>query len=677
MAQIHILDSETIDKIAAGEVVERPASVVKELVENAIDAGATAITVEARDGGIEFVRVTDNGTGMEREQIRTAFLRHATSKIEQAQDLLQIASLGFRGEALSSIAAVSKVEVITKTKESLTGTHVILEGGTEKCFEEIGAPEGTTFIMRNLFFNTPVRRKFLKQPATEGGYIVELMEHLALSRPDISFKFMLGNQTRFHTSGNGDLREVIYRIYGRDVAASLVPIQEERNGVRVEGYLGKPAIVRSNRNFEIYYINGRFIKSNLVARALEDGYKEYLMQHKFPLCILHITMDRGSVDVNVHPTKMDVRFSDGIAFCSLLSGAVRDVLKSHEMIPGDVLVSEAEEKERKKAQASEKKLSEREHIPEPFEQERRNAAKVMEETSYQAEPQKMQDFLQKPVWNRVFEEKKIENTDNLTENPANNGNLEEAFFVDPGEKAESFQKESFEDSAESHKGQKESEPENQVKPEEGISERQINLFEDKLLTVENRSRYEIIGQVFNTYWLVQFEDKLFIIDQHAAHEKVKYERLMKQYHEKSIVSQSLLPPVIVSLSGQEEAVLLQYQEIFATLGFEVESFGGNEYALRSVPVDLYGCSEKELFLDVLDELSEGSGRGSFQVIEEKIASMSCKAAVKGNHSLSRAEVEALIDELLTLENPYNCPHGRPTIIAMTQTELEKKFKRII
>ncbi len=677
MAQIHILDSETIDKIAAGEVVERPSSVVKELVENAIDAGATAITVEVRDGGIEFVRVTDNGTGMEREQIRTAFLRHATSKIEQAQDLLQIASLGFRGEALSSIAAVSKVEVITKTKESLTGTHVILEGGTEKCFEEIGAPEGTTFIMRNLFFNTPVRRKFLKQPATEGGYIVELMEHLALSRPDISFKFMLGNQTRFHTSGNGDLREVIYRIYGRDVAASLVPIQEERNGVCVEGYLGKPAIVRSNRNFEIYYINGRFIKSNLVARALEDGYKEYLMQHKFPLCILHITMDRGSVDVNVHPTKMDVRFSDGIAFCSLLSEAVRDVLKSHEMIPGDVLVSEAEEKERKKAQASEKKLSEREHVPEPFEQERRNAAKVMEETSYQAEPQKMQDFLQKPVWNRVFEEKKIENTDNLTENPANNGDLEEAFFVDPGEKAESFQEESSEDGAESHKGQKEGKSENQVKPKEGIPERQINLFEDKMLTVENRSRYEIIGQVFNTYWLVQFEDKLFIIDQHAAHEKVKYERLMKQFHEKSIVSQSLLPPVIVSLSGQEEAVLLQYQEIFATLGFEVESFGGNEYALRSVPVDLYGCSEKELFLDVLDELSEGSSRGSFQVIEEKIASMSCKAAVKGNHSLSRAEAEALIDELLTLENPYNCPHGRPTIIAMTQTELEKKFKRIV
>lgn len=683
MAQIHVLDSETIDKIAAGEVVERPASVVKELVENAIDAGATAITVEARDGGTTFVRVTDNGIGMEKEQLRTAFLRHATSKIEQAQDLLQISSLGFRGEALSSIAAVSKVEVITKTKESLTGTRIVFEGGIEKSFDEIGAPDGTTFIMRNLFFNTPVRRKFLKQPATEGGYIVDLMEHLALSRPDISFKFLLGNQTRFHTSGNGDLREVIYRIYGREVAASLVPLQEERDGIRVEGYLGKPAVVRSNRNFEIYYVNGRFIKSNIVARALEDGYKEYLMQHKFPLCILHITMDRGSVDVNVHPTKMDVRFSDGIAFCGLLSEMVRNTLKNHEMIPGDILV---DEKEQKKQQAQERKASENEKVPEPFEQVRRNAARVMEEADYQAEPKKMQDFLQKPVWDRVSTQKKVENTDNLTENPAK---TEDDFFVEPKEEgfraAEQSGNISFDigrssklqDSGEDDKPTQNTQTSMVQTENVQTNAKQMNLFEEKLLSVENRSRYQIIGQVFDTYWLVQFEDKLFIIDQHAAHEKVKYERLIKQFHEKNVVSQSLLPPIIVSLTGQEEAVLGQYLEVFASLGFEIESFGGNEYALRSVPVDLYGCSEKELFLDVLDELGEGSSRGSFQVIEEKIASMSCKAAVKGNHSLSRAEAETLIDELLTLENPYNCPHGRPTIISMTETELEKKFKRIV
>ncbi|MCM1185994.1 MAG: DNA mismatch repair endonuclease MutL [Lachnoclostridium sp.] len=681
MAQIHVLDSETIDKIAAGEVVERPASVVKELVENAIDAGADAITVEARDGGIEFVRVTDNGSGMEKEQLRTAFLRHATSKIEQAQDLLKVASLGFRGEALSSIAAVSKTEVITKTKESLIGTRIVYEGGVEKSFEEIGAPDGTTFIMRNLFFNTPVRRKFLKQPATEGGYIIDLMEHLALSRPDISFKFLLGNQTRFHTSGNGDLREVIYRIYGREVASSLVPIQEEKNGVRVEGYLGKPAIVRSNRNFELYYVNGRFIKSNIVAKALEEGYKEYLMQHKFPLCVLHISMDRGDVDVNVHPTKMDVRFSDGIGFCGSLSEMVRNTLKNHEMIPGDILT---DEKEKKEAADRERKAAEKEKVPEPFEQVRRNTAKVMEETTYQADAPKMQDFLQKPVWNHVFEEKKIENTDNLTENPAKNaGNGEDDFFVE----AKAQMQADMEDldvvygelqPPEQTSRMEESE-ENRTKKPASTQENatQMNLFEEKLLTIENRSRYQIIGQVFDTYWLVQFEDKLFIIDQHAAHEKVKYERLIKQFHEKNVASQALLPPIIVSLTGQEEAMLKQYLEVFESLGFEVESFGGNEYALRSVPVDLYGCSERELFLNVLDELSEGIGKGSFRVIEEKIASMSCKAAVKGNNSLSRAEAETLIDELLTLENPYNCPHGRPTIISMTETELEKKFKRIV
>lgn len=623
MAQIHVLDSETIDKIAAGEVVERPSSVVKELVENAIDAGASAVTVEIRDGGIEFIRVTDNGDGMEKDQIRQAFLRHATSKIEHAEDLLRVSSLGFRGEALSSIAAVAKVEVITKSAKSLTGSRIVLEGAVEKEFAEVGAPEGTTFVVRNLFFNTPVRRKFLKLPATEGGYIADLMEHLALSRPDISFKFQMGSQVRFHTSGSGDLKEVIYRIYGRDVAASLVPIQLEQNGNKVEGYLGKPVLVRSNRNFEIYFINGRFIKSNVIARAVEEGYREYLMQHKFPLCVLHITMDAGQVDVNVHPTKMDVRFSDGITFSKMLSGAVHDTLKNHEMIPDAVL---GDEKAKRQATRQEQVARQKIPTPEPFEQKRGAAYRVMEESNYQTEVPglyknaKTQDFMQNPVWERV---KSTENAGEMQEN------------------------------------------------------KQMNLFEEKLLSVENRSRYHIIGQVFDTYWMVQFEDKLLIIDQHAAHEKVKYERLMQQFREKSVVSQALMPPVIVSLSAQEESLLQEYMETFAQLGFEIEAFGGSEYALRSVPVDLYGCSEREMFLEVLDELDSGVSRGSFQVIEEKIASMSCKAAVKGNNRLSLVEAQRLIDELLTLENPYNCPHGRPTIITMTKYEMEKKFKRIV
>lgn len=648
MPTIHVLDSETIDKIAAGEVVERPSSVVKELVENAMDAGATAITVEIKDGGIEFIRVTDNGMGMDKSQVRNAFLRHATSKIENAGDLLRISSLGFRGEALSSIAAVSKVELITKTKEGITGTRLVLEGAAEKEYAEIGAPEGTTFLVRNLFFNTPVRRKFLKLPATEGGYIADLMEHLALSRPDISFKFQVGSQVKFHTTGSGDLKEVIYRIYGREVAASLVPIQLEQNGNRVEGYLGKPVLVRSNRNFEIYFINGRFIRSNIIAKAIEEGYREYLMQHKFPLCVLHMKMDPGQVDVNVHPTKMDVRFSDGMTFSKMLSDGIQTTLKNQEMIPAAML---DDEKNRKTSVTEPKK-----EVPEPFEIQRALNHRVMEENDYRAVLQQsnalkpQQEFKGSPVWNRV------KTVAEVIEKPAESND----FFEDISVAAPKEEKEvSF------------------VPKAEETAPKQMNLFEEKLLSADNRSRYRIIGQVFDTYWMVQFEDKLFMIDQHAAHEKVKYERLMKQFKEKKVVSQRLLPPVIVTLSAQEELVLSEYMETFEQLGFEIEAFGGREYALRSVPADLYGCSEREMFLEVLDELDGGVNRGSFKVIEEKIASMSCKAAVKGNSSLSFAEAEKLIDELLTLENPYNCPHGRPTIITMSRYEMEKKFKRIV
>lgn len=695
MAQIHILDSETIDKIAAGEVVERPSSVVKELVENAIDAGATAITVEAKDGGIEFIRVTDNGWGMEKGQLRTAFLRHATSKIENAEDLTRISSLGFRGEALSSIAAVAKVEVITKTADSMTGSRILLEGAREISFDEVGAPEGTTFIMRNLFFNTPVRRKFLRQPATEGGYIADLMEHLALSRPDISFKLILGNQMKFHTSGNGDLREVIYRIYGREVASALVPIQAEQDGIKIEGYLGKPVQVRSNRGFEIYFINGRFIRSAVVSRAVEEGYKEYLMQHKFPLCVLHITMDTNRVDVNVHPTKMDVRFTNAMSFSAFLCGSVKYTLKHHEMIPEAVLSTE---RELKAAEKEAKNQREKEKTPEPFEQKRSDAYRVMEEMKYEAERPKMQEFIQNPVWARV---KGVEKTVNLTadksemkEKPSimtsdenvRNAGQDEAFFTETSELEEKSP-----DKAQRTEpllpGQDGTVPEalgeqdNSAVPEEAFTEQckpaQLNLFEEKILTVDNRSRFRIIGQVFETYWLIEFENKLLMIDQHAAHEKVNYERLMKQFHEKSVVSQALMPPVIVSLSGQEETVLKENMEVFAGLGFEIEAFGGSEYALRSVPVDLYGCEEREMFLEVLDQLVDGGSFGGIRVVEEKIASMSCKAAVKGNNLLSFSEAEALIDELLTLENPYNCPHGRPTIITMTKSEMDKKFKRIV
>ncbi len=692
MSKIQILDSETIDKIAAGEVVERPASVVKELVENAIDAGATAVTVEVKDGGIELIRVTDNGAGMEKEQLRTAFQRHATSKIRNADDLLHVASLGFRGEALSSISAVAKVEVITKTKERLTGSRLVLEGGKEVSFDEVGAPDGTTFLVRNLFFNTPVRRKFLKTPAAEGGAIADLMEHLALSRPDISFKFVLGNQTRFHTSGNGDLKEVIYRIYGRQTAASLVPMQWERDGVRIEGYLGKPVMVRSSRSFEIYYINGRFIKSRVIAKALEDGYKEYLMQHKFPFCVLHMKMDCAKVDVNVHPTKMDVRFSNAMEFCDMVCEAVKTTLKSREMIPEAVLGREAdlrrEEKEQERALLSERrKLS----APEPFEQKRAGAYRVMEESVYRSavkteesavSPEgRSRDFRQNPVWARVLEESgKLSESGEEKAGPLHQEGREPAGEEEKQEEEVFFFEEPEMPEAQAYSKAEELQsavPSEIETPSAEMPPAQLNLFTEKILQEDNKAKYRLIGQVFDTYWLIQFEDRLLIVDQHAAHEKVKYERLMKQYQEKSIASQVLMPPVIVSLTGQEETILSEYRETFLEMGFEVEAFGGNEYALRSVPVDLYGCGEREMFLEVLDELGSYGTKGTVRSVEEKIASMSCKAAVKGNSRISAAEAEELIDELLTLENPYNCPHGRPTVITMSKTEMERKFKRIL
>ncbi len=654
--QIHILDSETIDKIAAGEVVERPASVVKELVENAIDAGADAITVEAKDGGISFIRVTDNGCGMEKEQIPTAFLRHATSKIENADDLARIASLGFRGEALSSIAAVSRVELITKPKHCLTGTRIVMEGAVAKGMEEIGAPDGTTFLMRNLFYNTPVRRKFLKQPATEGSYIAELMEHMALSRPDISFKFILGSQTRFHTSGNGDLKEVIYRIYGRDVAGSLVPVSCEKNGIRLEGYLGKPIMVRSNRNFEIYFINGRFIKSTLLARAIEEGYKEYLMQHKFPFCVLHFSLDPARVDVNVHPTKMDVRFSDAATMANTIADMVREALQKREMIPEFTLEDEHETAQNAcKKGGDGRKL----HTPEAFETQRTREYRLMEETRFDgvSESHESRDFSENPVWARVKEKTPPQEVENDVTNPSR----EEPFFLEPPDQPDPVTPVTAEP----------------IREEVAVVAEQRTLFEEKILTADHRMRFRVIGQVFDTYWMIQYEDKFMIVDQHAAHEKVKYERMMKHFREHTIASQLLMPPIVVSLSGKEEGILSEYRDVFERLGFEIESFGGNEYSIRSVPVELYGCGERELFLAVLDELADGGNRGSMKAIEEKIASMSCKAAVKGNNRLSEAEAEKLIDELLTLDNPYNCPHGRPTVIVMSKYELEKKFKRIV
>ena len=647
MAEIRLLDSNTIDKIAAGEVVERPSSVVKELVENAMDAGADAITVEIRDGGCSFIRVTDNGDGIEKDQIRKAFFRHATSKISTAEDLYHIHSLGFRGEALSSIAAVSMVELITKTKDSLTGIHYRLDGGVEKEFSEIGAPEGTTMIARELFFNTPVRKKFLKTPATEGSYVSDLMEHMALSRPDVAFQFMVNGNVRFHTSGNGDLKEIIYRIYGREIAGQLLPFHAQMEGVSIDGFLGSPSVVRSNRNFEFFFVNGRYIRSPLLSKGLEAGYKAWLMQHKFPFALLHLTSDPENIDVNVHPSKMEVRFSDQPGLYAFLEEQVREAMHRREMIPDVKLDEPAAGRKKEQPAPKEQKVKE--------EQTKRETQK---ETVVPPMPPVAP---RKPV-PAADEGRKAGPEKEVSPNP-------EPAAREKKEKPEAPQP--FETARRSRQLQEE-------EAQYTVSEaKQMELFDGKLLSEEAAKSYQIIGQVFDTYWLVQYEERLLIIDQHAAHEKVKYEALVKKLREGQVDSQNLAPPMILNLSAMEAHTLQEYGDYFARMGFEIEDFGGNAVAVRAIPCDLYGHYEKDFLQGILDELEEEPPRGTPAIIAEKLASMACKSAVKGNMRISTKEMGALLDQLLSLENPYHCPHGRPTIITMSKYELEKKFKRIV
>ncbi len=646
MAEIRLLSHETIDKIAAGEVVERPSSIVKELVENAIDAGAKAVTVEIKDGGISFIRVSDNGCGIEKTEIRKAFLRHATSKITDAGDLIHLRSLGFRGEALSSISAVSLVEMVTKTKDELTGSRICLEGPQETGFEEVGAPDGTTIIVRNLFFNVPARRKFLKQPATEGGYVADLMEHLALANPDVSFQFIQNNQVKFSTAGNGNLKQVIYKLYGKDAAESLLPIQQEKDGISINGYLGKPSVNRSTRGYELYFLNGRFIRDKIISGAVEEGYKSYVMQHKYPFCVLMIEVEPEKVDVNVHPAKMEVRFSDGPSLYQFIAEAVKAVLDAHEMIPEVILTKEEEKREAEKA-------------VEPF---LRHQEKTGQETAATAGSATSRDFF------IDFDEKETENKSGGSFF-AEEETGETPLLAEEG--TYQVKENSCQDRAEKQESRAASEISREIS-----NAMQMELFEEKIISEPARKKFRILGQVFETYWLIVYEDKLLMVDQHAAHEKVKYESLMKNQREGTVISQNLYPPLVISLSGREQEVLARYKDAFESLGFEWEDFGGNEIRICSAPAELYGNTMKDMFLEVLDELLTG-GAYRVQSVEDRIATMACKAAVKGNSLMSLQEAEALLDELLTLDNPYFCPHGRPAIISFSKKELEKKFKRIV
>lgn len=618
MPNIAILNQETIDKIAAGEVVERPCSVVKELVENAIDAGSTAITVEIKEGGISFIRITDNGCGIEREQVAVAFYRHSTSKIRSAEDLLTVKSLGFRGEALSSISAVARVELITKTYDELTGTRYVIEGSKELSNEEIGAPDGTTFIVKDLFYNVPARRKFLKTAQTEGSYISDMVEKLALSHPDISFKFINNNQTKLHTSGNGNRKDIIYHIFGREISSSLLEVKHECEYFKVEGFIGKPVITRGNRNYENYFINGRYVKSNILSRAIEEAYKSFLMQHQYPFTVLYFTFF-SELDVNVHPTKMELRFDNNNEIYVELCDTIYAILSHKEMIP-EVPVDST---------PAPKKIAHeyKEPIPEPFEKRRINEVRAAESRS-------------------VYGQSVTSTVKNYS-------------ATEPAAKAP--------------------ETSTAYEPAQVVTGTQQTLgdYDKVFLTESSKKQFSIIGQLFKTYWLIEFEDKLYIIDQHAAHEKVLYEKTMARLANKDFTSQRISPPIVMTLDARECEMLEKYRPQIEQFGYEVEHFGGKEYMISAIPDNLFNIDMKDLFIEMLDDFSNATGRQTPDIITEKVASMSCKAAVKGNDKLTLPEINKLIDELLSLDNPYNCPHGRPTIISMSKYEIEKKFKRIV
>ena len=645
MAKIQLLDQKTIDNIAAGEVIERPASVVKELVENAVDAKANAVTVEIKDGGMTLIRVTDNGIGIPKDQVKTAFLRHATSKIRSVEDLLSVSSLGFRGEALSSISAVAQVELVTKTAESFSGVSYKIYGGEEEAFDDIGAPDGTTFLVKNLFYNTPARRKFLKSATTEAGYVEQMMVHIALSHPEISFKFIHNNKNKIYTSGNGKVKDIIYHIYGRDVAGALIPIEAQNEDVKVTGFVAKPYVSRGNRNYESYFINGRYIKSSIIYKAIEEGYRTFTMKHRYPFVCLDFKIDQELLDVNVHPTKMEIRFRNGREIYELVVDAVRAALLQKDLVQ-DVLRETPKKKELPKTKEVKK--------PEPFEVNRRKEEVQKVDQQGQAVQQQV--------------EKQRQGVQQQIEKPSHPVKK----TLTASEPSKNTKKPTY--AGLNYNTQKKEFP--QYKTDE-LSSNQMTLREDPVFSVQARPDRKILGQLFKTYWLIEYEDQLFIMDQHAAHEKVNYERLMKNFKEKEIYSQKLEPPMVVTVSMTEAEALTRYKDAFAGLGFTIESFGGNEYCIREVPANLYGIGERDLFMELLDAVSQENGTLDTEVIASKIATMACKMSIKGNQRVSLMEVEHLLDELMKLENPYQCPHGRPTIIKMSKYEIDKKFKRIV
>lgn len=649
---IQVLDQETINKIAAGEVIERPSSVVKELVENAIDAGATAVTIEIKDGGISFIRITDNGSGISKDDIPMAFLRHSTSKIKSIEDLMNVSSLGFRGEALSSIAAVSQVELITKTADDFTGSRYVIEGGNEISLEEVGAPDGTTFIVRNLFYNTPVRRKFLKTAATEAGYVNALIEHLSLSHPDISFRFINNNQNKLHTSGNMNLKDIIYGVYGRDITSNLMEISGKTQDVEITGFIGKPVICRGNRGYENYYINGRYIKSSIITKAIDEAYKGYIMPHNYPFTAIHFKINPSIMDVNVHPTKMELRFSKNEFVYRFVLETVKECLANRELAARVKLPDPVKQQQFTKSPENIKQ-TEKSYVQENTDSKPYQAPRI--EPPRESFYNSTESSVKQKTVNENQTTGFIKNITDYTKMPPTR--LPEPFEIKRSDEMIKEDKKIYE-------AEKKQEAE------------QLSMFDTPLMSEKAKADYRIIGQLFETYWLIEYEDKFYMMDQHAAHEKILYERFMNHLKVKDMDTQMIMPPVIIELNMQQEDAYKRNKQAFSRLGFEIEEFGGNAYKVNGLPAGLPNINLKQMLIDMIDGLTDDNST-DLDIITERVATMSCKAAVKGNNKLSFEEAKELIEELMQAENPYNCPHGRPTLIVMSKYEVERKFKRIL
>ncbi len=708
---IKVLDQNTINKIAAGEVIEKPSSVIKELVENSIDSGATAVTVEVKGGGLSFMRVTDNGAGINKDEVKLAFKRHATSKLVKVEDLLSISSLGFRGEALASIAAVSQVELISKTADDVTGIRYQIHGGAEISSEEIGCPNGTTIVVRNLFYNTPARKKFMKTDATEISYIYDLMCRICMSHPEVSFKFIANGTDKIFTSGNGKLKDIIYHIYGRDITSNLLEINAENDYMKISGFIARPCISRGNRSFEGYYVNHRYIKSAVLTKAIEDAFRTFVMIHKFPFTEINFDVKPDLIDVNVHPTKMELKFVNSQDIYSFTYNAIRETLLFKELIP-DV----TPEKDPKPETFKQRDIGNK---PEAFENKRREALAAKENknvpangvapaSSYIPPSGRSSESIPAPVRPviEVIDETKSancvredispykrsvsENRENVAESNADNQNAgnQNAGNQNTGDQNSGNQnicnKENVNtntDVSTSQSSDNQALLNNSLENTEPVEEKkkyvQQDMFQEKFLTKEARAKHRLIGQLFKTYWLIEYDGRLFIMDQHAAHEKVKYEELMANYNNKKIYSQYLMPPAVVTLSAAEIEFLHENMEMFEALGYQIENFGGREFKLNAVPDNLFGLDGRELFIDFIADASSNARKVTIDTFIHKLSTMACKAAIKGNTEISFKEADALIDQLLKLENPYTCPHGRPTVISMTEAEIEKKFKRIV